>query len=399
MAEAATTESGSAEGAAQVQSAGEAPPVEDLAQQLTPATWLPESWQPYWEAMAQYPLLAAAGIAVLSYVIALASRGFFVFVLGRLAGLSETKVDNLILDGLKRPVFVTLLMFGLMLSVQIADLPWGGGMFVNLFASAIIISWMLAGLHLSTAIVDHFSDNPKFTMVEPRTIPLFDFVIKLTVLLLASYVLLLVWGINPLGWLASAGIVGIAVGFAAKDTLANLFSGLFILADSPYKIGDFINLDTGERGMVTHIGMRSTRLLTRSDIEVTIPNAVIANAMITNESSGRHKKMRIRLPVGTAYGSDVDHVCEILERVGVEHELTCAYPAPRVRMRGFGASSLDFELLCWIDEPEDRGRISHQLFMGIYKAFLREGIEIPYAKQDLYVKEFPSSENRTNADE
>jgi len=361
----------------------------DLAQQFDPTLYLPESWQPHWEVVAQYPLYGAAIIVVLAYLLALASRGFFVYVLGRIAGLSETKVDNIILDGLKKPVFTTLLMLGFMIAVQVARLPWGSGVLLNLMASIIIVTWMLAGLHLSSAVVGHLSDSPKFTIVEPRTIPLFDFVVKLAVLLIASYVLLLVWGINPLGWLASAGIVGIAVGFAAKDTLANLFSGLFILADSPYKIGDFINLDSGERGMVTGIGMRSTRLLTRSDIEVTIPNAVIANAMITNESSGRHKKMRIRLPVGVAYGSDADQVCEILERVGVEHHATCADPAPRVRMRAFGASSLDFELLCWIDEPVDRGRISHQLFIEIYKAFLEANIEIPYAKQDLYIKEAP----------
>ena len=375
---------GSSTGAAEVSTL-------DLAQQFDPTGWMPESWHPYWEMMGQYPLLAGCAIAVLAYLVALASRGFFVYVLGRIAGLSETKVDNIILDGLKKPVFTTLLMLGLMIAVQAARLPWGGAVIVNIMASAIVVSWMLAGLHLSSAVVAHFSESPKFSMVEPRTIPLFDFVIKLAVLLISSYVLLLIWGINPLGWLASAGIVGIAVGFAAKDTLANLFSGLFILADSPYKIGDFINLDSGERGMVTAIGMRSTRLLTRSDIEVTIPNAVIANAMITNESSGRHKKMRIRLPVGVAYGSDADQVCEILERVGVEHHATCADPAPRVRMRAFGASSLDFELLCWIDEPVDRGRISHQLFIEIYKAFLAAGIEIPYTKQDVYIKEAPSS--------
>ena len=71
--------------------------------------------------------------------------------------------------------------------------------------------------------------------------------------------------------LALAGIVGIAIGFTAKDTLANLFSGVFILADRPYKMGDYVNLESGERGRVTHIGIRSTRILTRDDIEVTVP--------------------------------------------------------------------------------------------------------------------------------
>jgi MscS family membrane protein len=202
-------------------------------------------------------------------------------------------------------------------------------------------------------------------------------------------VLLLIWGINPVGWLASAGIVGIAVGFAAKDTLANLFSGFFIVADAPYKIGDYINLDTGERGQVSAIGLRSTRLLTRDAVEITIPNGVIANAKIVNESGGPNLNIRTRLAIGVAYGSDVDQVCEILQSLAAEHESTCSHPTPRVRMRGFGASSLDFELLVWISHPEERGLIAHELYMEIYKAFAREGIEIPYTKQDVYIKEFP----------
>jgi small-conductance mechanosensitive channel len=93
--------------------------------------------------------------------------------------------------------------------------------------------------------------------------------------------------------------------------------------------------------------------------------------------------------VGVAYGSDVDQVCEILQRIADQHEELSGDPAPRVRMRGFGASSLNFELLCWIFKPEDRGRIIHELYMAIYKAFAAEGIEIPYTKADIYIKEMP----------
>jgi MscS family membrane protein len=83
-------------------------------------------------------------------------------------------------------------------------------------------------------------------------------------------------------WLASAGIIGIAVGFAAKDTLANLFSGVFILADSPYKLGDYVVLEDNSRGKVTQIGLRSTRMLTRDDVEVTVPNSIMGNTKIIN---------------------------------------------------------------------------------------------------------------------
>jgi len=275
----------------------------------------------------------------------------------------------------------------------------GTTLLVDLFLSIIVASWMRAWFLLSTTLLEGLARNHhRFPMVESHTVPLLDLSIKLLVLLIGSYCLLMIWGINPVGWLASAGIVGIAVGFAAKDTLANLFAGFFILVDMPYKIGDYVNLDSGERGRVTNIGLRSTRLLSRDDIEIILPNAVIANAKIVNESGGPKLNIRVAVPVGVAYGSDVDEVCEILQLVADQHAELCSDPAPRVRMRGFGASSLDFELLGWISHPEDRGRILHELYMSIYKAFQSAGIEIPYAKTDVYIKEMPVQGNQPHRD-
>ena len=360
-------------------------------QPLDIASYLPDALTPYWELVEQYPILGALSLVVLFYLLALLTRVIFVQVVDRIAARSTNHLDNEISQQLRRPIFTTTFALGLLLATQVADLPFGKSFLINVFGSAIVVSWMLFGLRFSSTTLTALSHNPRFSLVESRTIPLFDLVTKLGILLVASYSLLLIWGINPVGWLASAGIVGIAVGFAAKDTLANLFSGLFILADSPYQIGDYINLDSGERGMVTGIGMRSTRLLTRGDVEITVPNAVIANAKITNESGGPYEKMRVEVAAGAAYGSDVDQVCAVLQEIGEQHEATCADPAPRVRMRMFGASSLDFELLVWIDQPADRGRIVHELLMEVYRRFAAEGIEIPYSKHDVYIKEMPNS--------
>ena len=191
-------------------------------------------------------------------------------------------------------------------------------------------------------------------------------------------------------WLASAGIVGIAVGFAAKDSLANLFSGVFILADAPYKIGDFVVLSSGERGQITKIGIRSTRMLTRDDVEVIVPNSIMGNTTIVNESGGPHKKYRIRVKVGVSYGSDIDQVREVLLDIAANEEAVCLDPLARVRFRLFGASSLDFELLCWVNEPLVSGRVIDALNCAVYKRFQELNIEIAYSKHDLYIKEMPA---------
>lgn len=371
-----------------------------LAEQMPDmADWIPDALVPYWHTLTTYPIIGGAIVALLFYFFALAFRGVVSSSLGRLASRSKTELDNQIIELLKRPIFSTIFYFGLAIAIQVAQLQAGSGILINLALSMIVVAWIQALFPLSNLLLAALSgERGRFDLIEPRTIPLFDLVSKLLVLLVGSYCLLMIWGINPVGWLASAGIVGIAVGFAAKDTLANLFSGFFILADAPYKLGDYVNLDNGARGKVTAIGMRSTRILTRDDIEITVPNNLIANSIIINESGGPHEKLRLRLGVGAAYGSDVHQVCEVLERVALEHKEVCKYPEPRVRMRGFGGSSLDFELLCWVERPELRGLILHQLHMATYDAFAAAAIEIPFSKHDLYIKEMPEPGQTDAAD-
>ncbi|ANG63853.1 mechanosensitive ion channel protein MscS [Marinobacterium aestuarii] len=349
--------------------------------------FLPESALPAWELVSQNPVLGSLLIALVFYVLGVCFRSLLTNVIGRVIGLDRSPVDNTALQYLRKPVFVTVFFFGLSLAVSVLNMPLGNGI-VNLLFSLITVSWMTAAFRISTLLLEALSGENRFKLVDSKTVPLFDLTSKLVIIMIGSYILLLIWGINPVGWLASAGIVGIAVGFAAKDTLANLFSGFFIVADAPYKIGDYINLDTGERGKVCAIGLRSTRLLTRDDVEITIPNGVIANAKIINESGGP-LNVRIRIVVGVAYGSDVDQVGELLMQAGLAHPEVCTSPEPRVRLRGFGASSLDFNLMCWIRHPQDRGRISHDLNVAIYKLFREHAVEIPYAKQDLYIKQWP----------
>ena len=357
----------------------------------TVVEWLPDSLLPIWEVIAQLPILQATIVASVFYAFALIVRLVIFRTLARLSVMTSTLADDHILQHMRKPVFVTVIYFGLSLAVTTAQLPFGTQLIVKLLLSLIVVSWMLGALRISTIVLDTLGTENKYNLIEPRTVPLIDLSVKLITILVSGYILLLIWGINPVGWLASAGIVGIAVGFAAKDSLANLFSGFFIVADAPYKLGDYINLDTGERGKVSAIGLRSTRLLTRADVEITIPNGVIANAKIINESGGPNLKMRASIAVGVAYGTDLDRLCEVLIDLAAAHQEVCIDPEPRMRLRGFGASSVDFDLLVWIEHPEYKGRISHELYMRIYKTLQDEGIEIPFSKQDLYIKELPGN--------
>jgi len=354
--------------------------------------WLPDGLIPVWEIVLATPFLASLVIAITFYLLAVVLRSVIFWGLARLANMTDSLLDDDVLQYVRKPAFTSVLYFGLSLAANVAPLPFGKQLIINILLSVIIGSWMRASILISTVLLDTLERQDGFSLIEIRTKPLFDLTVKILTILVGSYLLLLIWGINPLGWLASAGIVGIAIGFAAQDTLANVFSGFFIVADAPYKIGDYITLDTGERGLVSRIGLRSTRLLTRDDVEITIPNGVIASAKIVNESGGPYLKIRVPIAFGVAYGSDVDQVSEVIQTIAESHPSVCEQPKPMVRMRAFGASSLDFDLLVWIEDPQYKGSISHDLLVEIYKAFGREGIEIPYSKQDLYIKQLPQPE-------
>jgi small-conductance mechanosensitive channel len=231
------------------------------------------------------------------------------------------------------------------------------------------------------------AQRERFHLFQPRTVPLFEMGIKLLMVGLMIYLFFKIWGIDATAWVASAGIIGIAVGFASRDTLANLISGVSIVADAPYKIGDYIVLDTGERGVVSSLGIRSTRLITRDDVEVSIPNAVIGTAKIVNESGGPYVRHRIRIPIGVAYDSDIDKVLETLKDIARENESVVDEPSPRVRIRGLGDSAINLELLCWIKRPAERGVVIHRLNHQLIKRFRQEQIQIPFPQRDLHVRD------------
>ncbi|RJX22372.1 MAG: mechanosensitive ion channel family protein [Desulfobulbus sp.] len=312
-------------------------------------------------------------------------------LLRRFTSRTRFQFDDQLVHLLQPPVTYTLVAIGVTAGIDLMPLPvFWETLLSRIVHTVSVIIWVIFLGRCATMLLNRVADySGKISFIQRRTVTLFDNIAKVLIFGVGIYLVFVIWHIDMTAWLASAGIVGIAVGFAAKDTLSNLFAGVFIVADAPYKVGDYIVLDNGSRGKVTNIGLRSTRILTRDDIEVTIPNSIIGNSMIINQSGGLYEKMRIRLKIGVAYGSDIDLVKKVLREVAENEPLVCREPSPRVRFRAFGASSLDLELLFWVNHPEERGRVLDVMNTTVYKRFAEAGIEIPYAKQDLYIRGLP----------
>ena len=339
-----------------------------------------------------YPFAVFVVVIILSLVAAKIVTSIMMTVIEQLTSRTKMHWDDQVKNLLSQPVFWTLLLLGILVALSPLKLSSDtSGVLHSLIVTILVFLWSAFTLRFIGVVLNAFSVSAKEqSIVRAQTKPLFQNLAYIFVFIISIYLIFSSWNIDMTAWLASAGIAGIAIGFAAKDTLANLFAGVFILADSPYKIGDYIVLDSGERGKVTHIGIRSTRLLTRGDVEITIPNAVMGNTRISNESGGPHEKYRLNIKVGVAYGSDIDQVRNVLMNVAQNEEQVCHDPEPRVRFRTFGNSSLDIELLCWVDIPEVRGNVLDLLNTAIYKRFTEENIEIPYSKHDVFIKEMPN---------
>ena len=211
-------------------------------------------------------------------------------------------------------------------------------------------------------------------------------IIYLTAVILALDVL----GLNIMPFVAGAGVVGIAIGFAAKDTLSNVIAGVLLLIDRPFEVGDRIEVWTAPAnsatwGDVVHIGLRATKIRTTDNIVIVIPNNEVMMRDIINYTT-MSKDIRVRIPIGIAYDANVSKAKELIKQVSLELDWVKREPEPKVVVKSFGDSAVNLEARVWISRPRKRiDTISH-ITDRVKEVFHQEGIEIPYPKRDIYIK-------------
>ena len=329
-------------------------------------------------------------ILAVTLLVLLAARIILVPFLRRLTRRTATDLDEQVLAVVWPAIWRTIILQGI--HVAVLDLAPDAAVvsIIALTTTLMVLIWGHFFTGVGAVVFRKLSENAeRFAWIQPQTLPLIQFVYKVLVFGLMSYLIMAAWHIDLTSWLASAGVAGIALGFAAKDTLANFISGIFILADAPYRVGQFIIIDDITRGVVTEIGMRSTRLLTRDNVEITVPNAVIGNAKIVNESSGPSPRMRVRVTFSVAYGSDAEQIKTLLLDCPRQVSNTSQDQDPSVRFTAMAESGLEFQVLVWIQHPAFRGRVIDELNTRIYAALVAAGVEIPFPQRDLHIKSWP----------
>ncbi len=180
------------------------------------------------------------------------------------------------------------------------------------------------------------------------------------------------------------GALGVGIGFGLQAIVNNFASGLILLFERPIKVGDTIQVGE-EMAEVKHMGLRSTVIETYDNAEIVVPNSDLITNQVVNWTL-TERRVRLKLPVGVAYGSDVARVMGILMSCANEHKQVLKEPAPRVLFLEFGDSSLNFELRVWISDFNNRRRVQSELNQAIDLRFRRAGIEIPFPQTDLHLR-------------
>ncbi len=301
---------------------------------------------------------------------------------------TKTNLDNRLAPIIRRLLTILLLVTGLYFLTTFIQFSSPIHLFINrLYISAIAIFIAVAlgeviNTVMHTILYGHFKGKKESINA---TLPFINNVFR--IILYTSVGLFILWlhkiDITPA--LASAGVVGVALAFAAKDFIANVFGGISVFFDKPYIVGDYVIIADKYRGEVLEIGMRSTRIRTRDNVLLTVPNSVLITNAVINET-GFDPRLRIRLPIQISYQEDVERVEKILIDLAHFSQHVLKEPKPLVRFREFADSGIKLELLVTIAEPGQKGFVVHELLKLIYQRFKSEHVSIPYPQRDIHVK-------------
>lgn len=200
-------------------------------------------------------------------------------------------------------------------------------------------------------------------------------------------------GINLTALTVFSGAFGLAVGFGLQKTFGNMIAGIILLMDRSIKPGDVIAVNDGTNsvvGQVTRIGIRAVSVVTRDKKEFLIPNENLMINQVENWSYSS-RDVRIRVPVGIGYGSDMAMAERLMIEAALATPRVLPMPAPQVLLLGFGENALQCEVRLWVDDPEEGiGNVRSDLLKRLLVSFRENGVSLPYPQRDIHVKEWPA---------
>lgn len=307
----------------------------------------------------------------------------------KLASKTRTTFDEELLDAVKRPIYLGIIMAGICLAVFIVAPETYRPSLRTIFVIIGILWGLFTTVRIVNAYVMWYTAREKLTKSRKTVFlsikNILDVIVYITTLLLILSVL----GIEITPLIASLGIGGLAVALALQSTIANYFSGLYITTDGSIRIGDYIELENGLKGYVEKIGWRCTNMRVLQNNLVIIPNSKLSEMIVTNYHDPT-PEMSVIIQCGVAYDSDLEKVEKIT--VDVAKKVLQKIPGgvkefnPFIRYHTFGDSNIEFSIILRVKEFKDQYLMKHEFVKELMKAYNKEGIEIAFPCRNVYMR-------------
>jgi small-conductance mechanosensitive channel len=309
----------------------------------------------------------------------------------QISAKTKSELDDMIVSAISLPIFIAIVLVGVFIALQGLPELAGYSVFIN---TSFTVFYILFGALIIIRIINVFVQwyaievaHRTKTKVDEQFLPVIRRVVLGVVLALALVAILGALGINLDSVVVGLGVGGIAIALAMQDTLSQFFSGAYIIMDRPIKIGDFIELDSGEKGYVTDIGWRSTRIRFLSNNVIIIPNNKLANSKIINYNAPIQEQSVV-VPVGVSYHSDLDKVERVTVSVAKKMQQTVEGAVkehePFIRYNEFGDSNINFSVILRVQNYVAKYRLVHEFMKALKKEYDRKGIEISWPVRKVY---------------
>jgi small-conductance mechanosensitive channel len=284
---------------------------------------------------------------------------------------SSTRFDESILDALHGPFLLWILILAIDVTTDMAQLPARADFWAQ---RSLLVLWILSLTIAASRLAS------RFVKVYFPIGSLSEILATMLVGALGALTLLRTLGIDITPVLTALGVGGLAVALALQDTLSNLFAGFYVSVAGHIRVGDLVQLETGQRGYITDIGWRSTTLRERTNNLIVIPNNKLSQSTVTNYHLP-DRRMALPIPIGVSFDADLDKVERLLLDIAKTTDVPglLQEPPPAVLFVGISERAMDFNVICQIGDFEDQFRVQHELRKRIVERFRDEGIIIPRA--------------------
>ncbi|MDX1615223.1 MAG: mechanosensitive ion channel family protein [Candidatus Promineifilaceae bacterium] len=331
-------------------------------------------------------LVSAAAILAGAIILSWLSAFVLDFAARRLFRKTATKLDDFVVSGVKGPLRVLIIIIGLDLALAESELipaAWQGGTEDVFFVIYLIMVVFIAN-RVVGAVSDWYSGEvvaATETDLDDKFLSFFRALADIIIVTIAIVIFLGHFGIEPSALVTTLGIGTLAVALAAQETLRDMIAGFMIMIDRPFAVGDRIEiLDIDTWGDVIEIGLRSTRILTRDNRLVAVPNSVIGKGLVVNYSVP-NTVYRVQTHVGVAYGTDLEEARAVMI-AAIEAEEWIMHERPvEALMLEFADSALIFRVRCWIENYVETRRVMDKMNSALYKALNEAGIAIPFPQR------------------